>query len=562
MASSKKNMQRTGKENSQSFTAHTFLPDLSSLDTRRSLYNALDAMGDRYGHIKRSLFKDSIRSGRKPVTFKNVYLVKYGITARQFNAIRYDLDGNISSAALTLKHRIDKLENKIKSAGKWIKTKEKYIADVRKDEKLFEYEKTASIKSLRFAVHNKKRKLHASEGKRAKLKDDLSKGRMRICFGSKKLFYKQFNLDENGYESHDKWRSDWKRARSSSSFCLGSKDETAGNQTCTLGADGSLRIRVPNHLIKQYGKHLTVPNVKYPYGQEYIGQALLCGQAITHRFVRGEKGWHLHSSVNIPENKTVTGKPQEIGCIGVDVNENEIAVSETDRYGNLVRHATYPACVKDRTTAQTEAVYGDICARIVALAVKTGKSIAHETLDFEKKKSALKEQGVTYARMLSGFAYSTFLIMLDRRAFRAGVRMSSVNPAYTSVIGRNNYMSYHGISSHEAAALAIARRAQKYSESPIPSRTASPLPARNRGEHIWKLWSKIKTRGGCGNHHNLYQRRSLQDSPGCAELQKKSSPCQQRNSYGHLPVEVLRKRRREQSRFTNTGTWANQGGNP
>ena len=218
---------------------------------------------------------------------------------------------------------------------------------------------------------------------------------MRICFGSKKLFSKQFNLAENGYESHEKWRSDWKRARSSSSFCLGSKDETAGNQACTLGADGSLRIRVPNHLIKQYGKHLTVPNVKYPYGQEYIGQALLCGQAITHRFVRGEKGWHLHSSVNIPENKTVTGKPQEIGCIGVDVNEKEIAVSETDRYGNLVQHATYPACVKNRTTAQTEAVYGDICARIVALAVRTGKSIAHETLDFEKKKSSLKEQGIT-----------------------------------------------------------------------------------------------------------------------------------------------------------------------
>jgi len=125
--------------------------------------------------------------------------------------------------------------------------------------------------------------------------------------------------------------------------------------------------------------------------------------------------------------------------------------------------------------------------------------------------------------MLSGFAYSTVLTMLDRRAFRAGVRMFSVNPAYTSVLGRNNYMSRHGISPHEAAALAVAR-SQRYSESPMPSRTASPLPARNRGEHVWKYWSKVKTRGGCGNHHSLYQRRSLQDSPGCAELQKKSSP--------------------------------------
>ena len=61
-----------------------------------------------YGRIKRSLFKDSVRSGLKPVSFKNEYLVKYGITARQFNAIRYDLDGNISSAVEVLKLRIAK----------------------------------------------------------------------------------------------------------------------------------------------------------------------------------------------------------------------------------------------------------------------------------------------------------------------------------------------------------------------------------------------------------------------------------------------------------------------
>jgi len=521
MASSNKKVHYTGKKDSQSFTAQTLLPNMSYLKTGQSLYNALDDIGDRYGHIKRSLFKDSIRSDSKPVTFKNKYLVKYGITARQFNAIRYDLDGNISSAVEVLKLRIANLENKIKSHAKWIKDKEKKIVDIRKDVKLSKQEKTSRIKSHRFLVHNKKRKLHLSEEKRVKLTDDLDKGRIRICFGSKKLYHKQFNLAENGYASHDNWLSDWKTARSSSSFCLGSKDETSGNQTCTLGVDGSLRIRVPNYLIQQYGKHIAISNVTYPYGQKYIEQALLRGQAITHRFVRGEKGWYLHSTVDIPEKETVTEKPQEIGCIAVDVNEKEIASSETDRFGNLVGHTTYPACVKDRTTAQAEAIYGDLCARIVDRAVETGKSLAHENLDFEKKKASLKEQGATYARMLSGFAYSTFLTMLDRRAFRAGVRVFSVNPAYTSVIGRNNYMSYHGISSHEAAALAIARRAQKYSESPIPSRTASPLPARNRGERVWKLWSKIKTRGGCGSHHSLYQRRSLQDSLGCAEMQKK-----------------------------------------
>ena len=554
------NSKKTGKEGNQSFTqsftAQTLLPDVSYRETRRSLYNALDDMGDRYGHIKRSLFRDSIRSGNKPVTFKNGYLVKYGITARQFNAIRYDLDGNISSAVETLKLRIINLEDKIKAVKRWIKTKENEIVDIHGKEKLREYEKTSSIKSLRFAIHNKNRKLHLLEEKRITLKEDLSNGRIRICFGSKKLFYKQFNLSENGYKSHKDWLADWKSARSSSSFCLGSKDETAGNQTCTLGADGSLRIRVPNYLKSKYGKYLVMPDVQYSYGQAYIDQALVRGQAITHRFVRGEKGWYLHSSVDIPERAAVTRKPQEVGCIGVDVNEDNISVSETDRFGNLVWHTTYPACVKDRTTAQTEAVYGDICAKIVDRAVKTGKSIAHETLDFEKKKSSLKEQGATYARMLSGFAYSTFFTMLDRRAFRAGVMVFTVNPAYTSVIGRNNYMARHGISPHESAAIVVARRVQKYSESPMPSRTASPLPARNRGEHVWKFWNRIKTRGGCGNHHSLYQRRSIQDSPGCAESQKKSSststaqfsrPPAGRNLTGKAPRAIPINKKRDLS---------------
>ena len=125
--------------------------------------------------------------------------------------------------------------------------------------------------------------------------------------------------------------------------------------------------------------------------------------------------------------------------------------------------------------------------------------------------------------MLSGFAYSTFLTMLDRKAFKAGVKVVPVNPAYTSVIGRNNYLFRYGITAHEAAALVIARRAQRYPKSPLSSRYASPLPARNRGGHIWKYWQKIKTREGRVHHHGLYQRRSLQDSPDRAEPHRKSS---------------------------------------
>jgi len=94
-------------------------------------------------------------------------------------------------------------------------------------------ERNQQIHAIRFAIHHKKRKLNALELKLISLTNDINTNHVRICFGSKSLYNKQFNLEENRYTSHEEWRSDWKQAWSSQSFCLGSKDENGGNQSCT-----------------------------------------------------------------------------------------------------------------------------------------------------------------------------------------------------------------------------------------------------------------------------------------------------------------------------------------
>ena len=513
-----------------SFTAKTLVPNITYLDTKKSLYDALDAMGDKYGLIKRTLFKDSIRLGKKPVTFKNDYLKKFDITARQFNAIRYDLDGTISSAQELVKDRIETLERRIKSVSRWLKKKNDQIGDIRNDVSSSRLDKVEAIKKLRFAIHHKKRKLFTLSTKLDALRSDQTAGRIRICFGSNKLFRKQFNLSENGYTSHEEWLSDWRIARTSNVFSLGSKDETRGNQSCSFFSDRSLRIRLPNNLIGKYGKYLVIPGLSYAYGQQYIDQAMMNRTALTHRFVRENDKWYLHTTVDVPAADLVTINPAEIGCIGVDINAKEIAVSETDRFGNPVWSKTYPASVKEKGSNATLAIYGDIGVAIIDRALLTGKPIGCENLDFEKKKSSLREQGTRYSRMLSSFAYKAFLGNLQRRAMKNGIAVYSVNPAYTSVIGMINYMPHYGLTSHEAAAVAIARRVQKYTEAPAPSGNASSLPARNRGEHVWKHLSRIKKSGIVKVSHNLYAiRRSLQDFPGCGVSKS-------RNPFGHQPA--------------------------
>ena len=112
----------------------------------------------------------------------------------------------------------------------------------------------------------------------AGLEADIAEGRVRLCFGSKRLWRKQHHLEQNGYHSLEEWRRDWQDARSDEFFALGSRDEMSGCQLCvaTVADDGTLtlRLRIPNCLAEQHGKYLVIPHVRFAYGQEHVLAAL------------------------------------------------------------------------------------------------------------------------------------------------------------------------------------------------------------------------------------------------------------------------------------------------
>ncbi|MCX6990788.1 MAG: transposase, partial [Chlamydiae bacterium] len=185
----------------------------------------LDDYADLMSRVERTLFAD-IAAGKSFSELKSPYLVKFGITARQFNAIRVQLEGKIASLKELLPMRIQEISSHIKNLEK----------------------KISKIKS-KAMLHQKKRSLASLKRKLSSLQTDKDKNKVRICFGSKKLFRAQFALEENGYTSHEEWLSVWKQERNDSFFCLGSKDETSGNQSCSaiLQENGNLllRLRLP-----------------------------------------------------------------------------------------------------------------------------------------------------------------------------------------------------------------------------------------------------------------------------------------------------------------------------
>lgn len=462
-----------------------------------------------YGKIERALFAAFSRN-ESIIKLKASYLRRFHITARQFNAIRVGLEGKIASLSALQNDYVLDAQERVKQTKKTIRYLDKLKHKTPKQ-------------ALSF--HQKTRKLASLEQKLTRLKADKESGRVRLCFGSKRLFKKQHHLKENGYESMEAWRTDWQASRSNQFYVLGSKDETMGNQSCvaSIEADGSLKVRLRMPDALDSGKTIEISNIRFDYGQQAILEALnenlkrtvlskksekkkhgdlykQHGQAINYRFVKDSKGWRVFITIQrVIKPKTL---PHD-GAIGVDINVDHLAVAEINRTGNLVHAFSIPLNTYGKSHEQAQALIGDAIKQVVAFAEEKQKPIVIESLDFAKKKRDLKSTHPHYARMLSSFSYSSIIEMLKSRAFRYEVAVFQVNPAYSSVIGRVKFARiYSHISVHQAAAMVIARRFFRFSER-LP-RYWAPIPDSKGGHvtlqglvkilsgHVWRSWANVQ----------------------------------------------------------------------
>ena len=462
----------------------------------------LSAYAELYGQVQRRLFAD-VAAERSAVLLKRAYIKEHGIPARMFNAVRVSLDGKVSAVRAAQRLRVDGLERRIAQA-------ERQVAEAEEQGRWQQ-------------VHQKRRRLANLRHRLVGLEADIAEGLVRLCFGSKRLWRKQHHLEANGYGSHEEWLSEWRDARSDEFFVLGSRDETAGCQLCVAAVadDGrlTLRLRLPDCLANQHGKYLVIKGVRFAYGHGQVLAALASnaeyaayrrehgdqaaratelGQAISYRFKRDGKGWRVFVSTQMMDVPVVTDRRR--GAIGVDLNADHLAVSETDASGNCINAWRVPLVTYGKNTNQAEALIGDAVASVVQYAREVGKPIVIEKLDFRQKKAALEGESRRYSRMLSSFSYGKVKAYFISRGYREGVEIHQVNPAFSSVIGRVKFMERYGLSVHQAAALVLARRLLGCSER-IPRRWVAPIgngvqvaftvPVRKRVKHVWTYWGAI-----------------------------------------------------------------------
>lgn len=329
----------------------------------------------------------------------------------------------------------------------------------------------------------------------------------------------------------------------------------------TVEEDGrlSLRLRLPNALVEGGARHLELPPVALPkFGGDVIREALRAhvrtrkkkGEAgspegdapgqeapergpVSYRFVR-DRDWPRHKALSawrvcititqpVPEvtrpgietrtRRTRAGEvattaavgrgPLFCGAIGVDVNVDHIAWAVIDRNGNPVtdpRRGGYgriPLPLRGRCSGERATIIGTAARALAEIARSRGLPLVLERLDFKARKRELADKGPALSRTLSAFAYAQIQTGIRRNAARAGVELVDVNPAFTSLIGRVNYAERYGVSTHIAAAVAIARRAARFSERVnyihgFRGRRNTPEARTEPRGHVWRRWSRVR----------------------------------------------------------------------
>jgi len=404
-----------------------------------------------YSNLERILF-NTLKDKDKPLEYRNFlqkeYIKKYNIHARLFKTLFKQVKGRISA---------------IKSLQKLNKSNTKL--QINKTKK-----KLKKIKDP-FKIYNAKNKLN-------RLKQKLNKEDEVInsVWGSKSFYKKQWNA-----ESKENWLEEWRVRRNCRILFHGSKDESFGNQLCQLQTLQKLRITLPKYFEDKH-LNLEVDFQKNKKIYKYLYSAISNNQALTYKIKYNykRKKWYVFISFKL----TNECKKYKQGTIGLDLNYNLIALCSVSQNGNKESFHNIPFELTKNNSNKNTQILSDIANGIVERAKDSNKFITIEKLDLKNK---LKDKKLSY------IVYQKFFTLLRSRAIKEGVLLISVNPAFTSIIGRLKYKKRFGTSVHSSAAYVIGRRGLNYIEN-IPFRIACLLHSGEKEKHNWSQWGILNKR--------------------------------------------------------------------
>ena len=327
----------------------------------------------------------------------------------------------------------------------------------------------------------KQRRLQVLRAELGTVSTDFGDRVVHVTEGGKRLAKARHNLAAAKLTLSG-WRERWDCARYRIQ-ANGSGDEPFGNLTITVTAHGEVSVRLPRpleHLANaKHGRYVLSGRAVFSHRADEWRARITDGQSVSYTITRkpGRAGRYLTAAWACPPtpfaatpSQTDTEVQAGGPVVGVDLNEDHLAVRRLDEHGNPVARPERIDVDLSGSSARRDAQVRHAITRLIHYTRRHGiDTIAVEDLDFADARTTGREtmgrgrRGKRFRRTVAGFPTAAFRNRLTAQTSRHGIRLYAVNPAYTSAWGDQHWRKpYENVTRHQAAATVIGRRAQGF----------------------------------------------------------------------------------------------------
>ena len=308
-------------------------------------------------------------------------------------------------------------------------------------------------RNLRRSIVAKKSKLNRLKQRKSNIEYQLETEKFKLCFGTKKLAKKN--------------KEQFLTQRDSSMHYVGCKSEVARNQNFQL----SYNKKNNQFTIKIRKDFCNIDSDKYLFGQVYfrhhknkLVEFLKTGNSpLSYKIIKKNGRYYLYCTFEIQCDKEEFLTRNSYGTIGIDFNKGFVTISETNECGHLINTDVIHYRFKQGNSTKTD--FEKIANILVDLALKSGKDLVIENLDFnDKKAKAESKKGRKYNEMIHSLAYKTFTNIINNVMYRNKVWVRKINPAWTSWIAKTKFCPHMKLNIHVGASYVIARHGQHFKD--------------------------------------------------------------------------------------------------
>ena len=407
----------------------------------------------QYSYIIRKVYYVMRKNPELKINLLNTKLQnEYNINKRTANSIIKTVQGRINSIKELKKTEIKQKQYKLEKISENLEKLIPKLADLKLEAEKNNIKDLEKYRNLKTKIAFLKMKKDKLINKINSLNYQIRTNKFKITFGTKKLFKQDLK--------------EFLEKRDNQIIFVGNKDEKGCNQTFQLKYISKtnqfiIKIRKDFKYKKEKGEN------RYVYGKCFFNnhknklKKILKSKnsPLTYRIIERNNQYYLQCIFEINNDNMILTR-NTYGTIGVDFNKGFVTISQINEYGHLVK--TDKMSYKFGNGNKTENDLLLIINKLTKLAIKTGKDLVIEDLNFLKIKSKAtkgkSKQGKKYNKMLHSLAYRIFLNRTEQICNRKNVELIKVNPAWTSWIAKNKFCDKMKLNIHTGASFVIARR--------------------------------------------------------------------------------------------------------